>query len=340
MLGISEVIDNLYISGLETRQAILNKGIRSVINISSECPAQDLGPTVEYEKVSILDLPTTSILPYFDRLADRINDNLQQGKKTLVHCYVGRSRSASIILAYLMKYQQMSLREAFHYLRSRRHIIGPNFGFIKQLIAYEKSLCGYTSVSFVNTSFGSVPDIYLAMPASRPRRQTTTMSIPIQSSPSPPTTNYQTLSRASSSSRPPVTVHSTNSSPTRSSFSYSSTPSLSIPTRQQTFVSRPIASALPARSITSINNYTANGYNYGANTSSQNRPVSSSSSYQNSNLSSNTLGYRSSLTIRQPTEISRPKLADTTREYSIPSRINTLRSVKYVPSSYNRYYQS
>jgi hypothetical protein len=28
----------------------------------------------------------------------------------------------------------MTLREAFHYLRSRRHIIGPNFGFIKQVI--------------------------------------------------------------------------------------------------------------------------------------------------------------------------------------------------------------
>jgi hypothetical protein len=33
-----------------------------------------------------------------------------------------------------MKYKQMSLREAFHYLRARRHIIGPNFGFIKQVI--------------------------------------------------------------------------------------------------------------------------------------------------------------------------------------------------------------
>lgn len=98
MLGITEVIDNLYISGLESRQAILNKGIRCVINISSECPTQDLGPTIEYEKVSILDLPTTSIQPYFDRLTDRIHQNLQQGKKTLVHCYVGRSRSATIIL--------------------------------------------------------------------------------------------------------------------------------------------------------------------------------------------------------------------------------------------------
>jgi hypothetical protein len=98
MLGITEVIDNLYISGLESRQTILNKGIRCVINISSECPIQDLGPTVDYEKVNILDLPTTSIQPYFDRLSDRIHQNLQQGKKTLVHCYVGRSRSATIIL--------------------------------------------------------------------------------------------------------------------------------------------------------------------------------------------------------------------------------------------------
>lgn len=98
MLGITEVIENLYISGLETRQAILNKGIRCVLNVSSECPVQDLGANVDYEKISLLDLPSTSIQPYFDRLTDRIHQNLQNGKKTLVHCYVGRSRSASIIL--------------------------------------------------------------------------------------------------------------------------------------------------------------------------------------------------------------------------------------------------
>jgi len=98
MVGISEVIDNLYISGLESNAAILNKGIRSVINISSECPIQNLGTHVDYEKIPISDMPSTSIQIYFDRLADRIERNLQQGIKTLVHCYVGRSRSASIIL--------------------------------------------------------------------------------------------------------------------------------------------------------------------------------------------------------------------------------------------------
>jgi len=33
-----------------------------------------------------------------------------------------------------MKYQQMTLREAFYFLRARRPIVGPNFGFIKQVI--------------------------------------------------------------------------------------------------------------------------------------------------------------------------------------------------------------
>lgn len=154
MMGITEVIENLYISGLESPTTILNRGIRSVINISSECPVQQLGPTVDYEKISIQDSPNASIQVYFDRLTNRIEQNLQQGKKTLVHCYVGRSRSATIILgnetfsllprrrlpisfspsAYLMRYQQMSLRDAYDYLLLRRPIIGPNFGFMNQVI--------------------------------------------------------------------------------------------------------------------------------------------------------------------------------------------------------------
>jgi len=232
-----------------------------------------------------------------------------------------------------MKYKQMSLREAFHYLRSRRHIIGPNFGFIKQLITYEKSLFGYTSVSFVNTSFGSVPDIYLSIPTSRSRRQTTT-PIPMQT-----TNNNNTLGRTTISSARPTTP--VNSLQTRSAFLYSSTPTLSLPPRQQSFVNRSITSALPARSTTTISNYT-NAYNPGAN-SSNNRPVSSSSAYQNRNLTTGINGYKSSLSIRQPSEPSHInsitiKPFELTRELYVPTKINTFRTVKYVPSSYNRYH--
>lgn len=107
-----------------------------------------------------------------------------------------------------MRYQNMSLREAFYYLRSRRSIIGPNFGFIKQvclkfsslnsifdlfqLINYEQSLFGRTSVSFIDTSLGSVPDIYLSMDSNSPRRRV------IESS-SPMTINYKPINRTQSS---------------------------------------------------------------------------------------------------------------------------------------------
>lgn len=212
MSGITEVIDNLYISGLESPTAILNKGIRAVINISSECPLQNLGPNVDYEKIAIPDVPTASIHVYFDRLTDRIERNLQQGIKTLVHCYVGRSRSASIILAYLMRYQNMSLREAFYYLRSRRSIIGPNFGFIKQLINYERSLFGTTSVSFIDTTLGSVPDIYLSMDSNSPRRRVMETSNPMMISSKP-------LNRTQSSNH----RHSLSTRPVSSSWLFNST---------------------------------------------------------------------------------------------------------------------
>ncbi|CAF1527591.1 unnamed protein product [Rotaria magnacalcarata] len=291
MLGITEVVDNLYISGLESSAAIYNKGIRSVINISSECPMQDLGPSVEYEKVSIPDLPTTSIQPYFDRLADRIDQHLRQGKKTLVHCYVGRSRSASIILAYLMKYRQMSLREAFYYLRSRRPIIGPNFGFIKQLVAFEKSLFGSTTVSFVETSFGSVPDIYLSIGGGSisPRRQTNT--IPIQ------VTNRTALSSLSS--------------------------------RPSSFLSRSTANSVSNQSSRISSSYSNNNTNTNAY-----RPLNS--------LTNTSSTYNSSSFLHDQPEPSRfistaYKPYESIHEPYLSSRLNALRTGKYVPPILSRF---
>jgi hypothetical protein len=259
-------------------------------------------------------------------------------------------------LAYLMKHKQMSLREAFHHLRARRHIVGPNFGFIKQvislrktsicfflsfciiqLITYERSLFGFTSVSFVNTAFGSVPDIYLSMPTSRPRRQPTSTIIPVQT-----THNHNTLGRTPLSPSPQKTTATIQSSPTRSSFLYSSSPALSIAPRQYSFVNRSTTSALPTRATTTISSY-PHAYNHGASSNSNNRPVSSSSIYQNHNPTAGSNGYMKSSTLRQLPEQARinstlGKPFDLTREYFIPTKINSFRTVKYVPSSYNRYH--
>ena len=61
----------------------------------------------------------------------------------LIHSYfsfAGVSRSSSCVIAYLMKEKGMSLYEALNFTKSKRFIVEPNFGFMRQLQEYEKSL--------------------------------------------------------------------------------------------------------------------------------------------------------------------------------------------------------
>ena len=84
----------------------------------------------------------------------------QDGGKTLVHCVSGVSRSVTICLAYLMKYYNITLRNAFRYVSVRRPIVNPNTGFWKQLIRYEIRLFGHSSVTMIETKDGWKPDVY------------------------------------------------------------------------------------------------------------------------------------------------------------------------------------
>jgi len=59
----------------------------------------------------------------------------------LVHCHMGRQRSVSVILAYLLKYGQMTLKDSVNFLRTKRDcILSPGFNFKKALEDYETEL--------------------------------------------------------------------------------------------------------------------------------------------------------------------------------------------------------
>lgn len=85
-----------------------------------------------------------------------------EGGCTLIHCVAGVSRSASLCLAYLIKYNQMNFHQAFHYLRSLRPCIRPNLGFFKQLINYEKRFYAESSVEIVYNAAAQtyIPSVY------------------------------------------------------------------------------------------------------------------------------------------------------------------------------------
>ncbi|XP_010604977.1 dual specificity phosphatase 28, partial [Fukomys damarensis] len=58
----------------------------------------------------------------------------------LVYCKNGRSRSATICTAYLMRHRGLTLQLAFQTVKNARPVAEPNPGFWSQLQKYEQTL--------------------------------------------------------------------------------------------------------------------------------------------------------------------------------------------------------
>ena len=65
---------------------------------------------------------------------------MSKDEKTLVVCTAGRSRSATICIACLMKKEGMSFEQAYQKVKDARRFIIPNSGFIQFLKDYEVKL--------------------------------------------------------------------------------------------------------------------------------------------------------------------------------------------------------
>lgn len=165
-LGISEVLPSLYLCGacaIVRPETIENLEIKFVVNATVELPdtpLPDIRP--DYLRVPIKDSRESNLIEYFDQVADSIEKTRQEDGKSLVHCVAGVSRSVSLVLAYLMKYADMSLKKAFQHVRSVRPQVRPNLGFFKQLIEYEQRLYGTNTVAMVHCSAlgEEIPDVY------------------------------------------------------------------------------------------------------------------------------------------------------------------------------------
>jgi tyrosine-protein phosphatase MSG5 len=83
----------------------------------------------------------TDIVPDLYKLVRIIEDRVQKGKKVLVHCQCGVSRSASLIVAYgLYKNPHLSVQEAYNAVKKRSKWIGPNMNLIMQLQEFRNGI--------------------------------------------------------------------------------------------------------------------------------------------------------------------------------------------------------
>lgn len=59
--------------------------------------------------------------------------------RILVHCAMGKSRSATATIMYLMRKFSLSLDQAFEFCKTQRQKTEPNEGFLEQLKAFERN---------------------------------------------------------------------------------------------------------------------------------------------------------------------------------------------------------
>nr|UBK24586.1 DSPTP1-like 3 protein [Chrysanthemum x morifolium] len=86
--------------------------------------------------VPLTDSDGANLLDYLEVCLDFI-DQARKNGSVLVHCFAGLSRSASIMTAYLMRSERLSVQDALASLRQSKPSVCPNDGFLEQLTMFQ-----------------------------------------------------------------------------------------------------------------------------------------------------------------------------------------------------------
>ncbi|KAF8217167.1 protein-tyrosine phosphatase-like protein [Mycena galopus ATCC 62051] len=108
-------------------------------------------PGLSCHRVDLQDTVSASLLPHLEAACDYIRVSLSRRENVLVHCQQGVSRSASIVIAYLIRDRAMTYDAAFDLVRQRRQCIHPNSGFVKTLREWETT-CNASQLQYKTIS--------------------------------------------------------------------------------------------------------------------------------------------------------------------------------------------
>lgn len=124
-IDANEILPKLWLGNIKTaynHNFLLKYEIKYVITIMD-----DFDPKYKYNEIIYITVPVKdkhtcfkNMNHVFDATSNLINHSLKQNKGILVHCKQGHHRSASVIVAYLMKYHKLDYMTAMNYVRHRR----------------------------------------------------------------------------------------------------------------------------------------------------------------------------------------------------------------------------
>ncbi|KAG8370155.1 hypothetical protein BUALT_Bualt14G0087900 [Buddleja alternifolia] len=139
-----KIEEGLYLGSVgaaNNKSALKALNVRHILTIANSLTPAHPNDFI-YKVIEINDREGVNISQYFNECFAFIEEAKTTGGGVLIHCFAGRSRSVTIVVAYLMFKNGMSLSEAMQHVKRIRPLASPNPGFMLQLEEYERFLRG------------------------------------------------------------------------------------------------------------------------------------------------------------------------------------------------------
>ena len=119
---LHEIVEGLFLGdhfASESSYLLKRHGITHILSIGSGLYPK-YPHKFAYKWVSELDSPETDLKQHFSQCHRFMNNAFVTEGKVLVHCYAGVSRSATIVISWLMSQKGMNFPSAINHVRSKR----------------------------------------------------------------------------------------------------------------------------------------------------------------------------------------------------------------------------
>lgn len=142
----SLITDNIYLGNAYNARdyyRLKQDNIGLIVNCTRDIPNYfESTGEFQYERVDVQDVNDANILPYIKKCVPKIEKYIKKNpeKNVLVHCFMGSSRSATIVIGYIMKKFKLRRRDALNLAKEKRDLVNINTDFFEQLLDYEKHL--------------------------------------------------------------------------------------------------------------------------------------------------------------------------------------------------------
>jgi protein-tyrosine phosphatase len=142
--AIDHIHDHIYLGDFraaDNLNLLQDNNVTHIINCAHGLPNQ-FQNDIDYLELHLHDIQSQDLTEAIEKSMEFMKN---AKSNVFVHCKQGVSRSASIVIAYLITFNKMTFDEAFEYVNSKRKVVLPNPGFEMQLREYEKKVLGKKS---------------------------------------------------------------------------------------------------------------------------------------------------------------------------------------------------